>query len=120
MSRNRGVSAGTTELMLEALVARVASTLELLFPGSEVNLEGGRQGYWYQDIRITLTTNHPRMPGGRYCTMHSIPEELFRMEGERFVQHLIRTLPVDHIRQMADLACDEARASRFKRAGYIS
>lgn len=120
MNRNRGIGDGITELMLEALVARVASTLELLFPGSEVNLRQRGRGHWFRDIEIVLTTNHPRMPGGRYCTAHCIPAELFHMEGEGFVQHLIRNLPVDHIRQMADLACDEAHASRFKRVGHIS
>lgn len=115
MSHNNGV----TELMLEALVARVASTLELLFPGSEVNLQQQTRHRWFYDIKIILTTSHPRMPGGRYCTMHSIPEDLFLMEGEGFVQHLIRTLPVDHIRQMADLACDEAEASRFSYKGKV-
>lgn len=120
MRRNHGVGDGITELMLEALVARVAATLELLFPGSEVNLRQDGRGHWFRDIEIVLTTSHPRMPGGRYCTMHRIPEDLFRMEGESFVKHLIRNLPVDHIRQMADLACDEAHATRFKRVGHIS
>lgn len=64
MRRNRGIGDGITELMLEALVARVATTLELLFPGSEVNLRQAGHGHgWFRDIEIVLTTNHPRMPG---------------------------------------------------------
>jgi hypothetical protein len=114
-------SQAMTSLMLEALVSRVAATLEMLFPGSEVELRDdplGRGYGRYRDVQIVLTTNHPRMKGGRYCTMNRIPEEYFAMEGEKFVQHLIRNLPVQHISQMANIACDEAHATRFKKVGH--
>ena len=115
--RNRSSDA-MTELMLEALVARVATTLELLFPGSEVDLRNAPGRGWSRDLQITLTTNHPRMPGGRYCTAHHIPEDYFLMEGDGFVRHLITSLPVWHIKQMAELACEEAHATRFKKVGH--
>jgi hypothetical protein len=111
-----------TGLMLEALVARVAATLELIFPGSEVELRDrcvGRGYSRYPEYEIILKTSHPRLSrDGRYYTSHCIPEEYLLMEGEAFVQHLITSLPSSHIRQITDIAIDTAHATRFKKTGH--
>lgn len=115
-------SPAMTALMLEALVSRVATTLELIFPGAEVELRNRNEHQRYfsrfPEYEIVLKTNHPRLSqDGRYYTTHLIPEEYLIMEGEAFVQHLIISLPVSHIRQIADIAVDAARAGRFKKVG---
>jgi hypothetical protein len=107
-----------TGLMLEALVARVAATLELIFPGSEVELREDRHRGPYTEYEIILKTDHPRLSrDGRYYTCHRIPEDYLMMEGEAFVQHLITSLPSSHIRQITEIAIDTAHATRFKKTG---
>lgn len=114
-------SQAMTALMLEALVARVASTLELIFPGSEVELRdvSMRSHLRYAEYEIVLKTVHPRLDGRHYYTAHRIPVGYLYMEGDRFVQHLIRDLPSSHIRQITDIAIDRAHRDRFKKVGHF-
>lgn len=117
----RTQSQGLTGLMLEALVARVAATLELIFPGSEVELREPNHRCYLNEYEIILKTNHPRLSqDGRYYTAHRIPEEYLLMEGESFVQHLIQQIPSSHIRQITDIAIDTAKVGRFKKTGHYA
>lgn len=120
--RRNTQSAGMTGLMLEALVARVANTLELIFPGSEVELRTNPLGpSWsrFEEYEIILKTVHPRLDKRHYYSAHRIPAEYLLMEGDRFVQHLIRDLPSSHIRQITDIAIDVAHRDRFKKVGHF-
>lgn len=117
-----------TELMLEAMVSRVASTLEVLFPGSACRLvekpipgHGKRfYGGRFNTYEIRLETNHPRLNGGRFYTSHEIPVEYLRMEGDAFVRHLMEMLPINHMRQITEVAMQHASDNRFDKRGYLS
>jgi hypothetical protein len=96
----------SNDLALEAVINRVSTTLNYLWPGARVEVHQDRQCH---TNTVQLTTYHA---GTAWRTCVMLDAWRGRYDAGLY-EHLMQALPVQHAVELARVACAQAEAERF-------
>lgn len=94
-------------LQLEAVVQRVARTLQVMWPNIKVHLSS-------EDVQhnVHLLELRLQLPTGDVGYRHALQNwEGYTDDG--YYDHLMRAIPQQFVAQLADMACAAAKRDRF-------
>lgn len=96
-----------SHMALEGVCSRVQKVLQYLWPDAEVKLElMGNQLY---SVTLNTTVN-----GKVMRSVECIPEYVLDMRDDGFYEHLLRTLPDRHVRELVHIAQRHAARGVFR------
>lgn len=96
-----------SRMALEGVCSRVQRVLQYLWSDAEVRLE--LRDNWLYYVTLSTTIN-----GETRRTVECVPEYVLDMRDDGFYEHLLRTLPDRHVRELVRTAQTHAARGVFR------
>lgn len=110
MSRSNSHS----KLVLEAAVSRVYRTLDLVFPGIEIDVI--EEHTWHAHV-VQMTYTHPRL--GRLRWNVCVDQYALGTRDDGYVEYLMQQIPQGFTREVVERATEYSAKTRFSHGGGV-